>query len=69
MADNGQIYICPMHGEVRETRPGKCPDCGMELMPEGTRFGMLRHMAKSPLMITVMVIVMIAIMMAAMKLM
>lgn len=28
-------YTCPMHPEVRETRPGKCPKCGMFLVPEG----------------------------------
>ena len=65
----GQIYICPMHGEVRETQPGKCPACGMDLVPEGTRFAMLRHMAKSPMMIAVMAVVMIGIMIAGMKLM
>jgi lipoprotein signal peptidase len=40
----------------------------MDLLPEGARFGMLRHMAKSPLMLIAMVIVMIGIMMFAMKL-
>ena len=62
-------YICPMHSKVRQAQPGRCPDCGMDLVPEGARFGMLRHMAKNPLMLTVMVIIMIAIMAAAMKLM
>jgi len=38
----------------------------MELLPEGTRFGMLRHMIKSPLMIIVMAAVMVAIMAAIM---
>jgi lipoprotein signal peptidase len=41
----------------------------MDLLPEGAKFGMLRHIAKSPLMIAVMVIVMIGIMMVARKLM
>ena len=67
MAENRPIYICPMHGKVRETQPGKCPQCGMELMPEGTRFGMLRHLLKSPMMLVAMVAVMIGIMMIAMK--
>ena len=26
-------YVCPMHPEVREDKPGKCPKCGMELKP------------------------------------
>ncbi len=27
-------YTCPMHPEVRKTEPGKCPGCGMDLIPE-----------------------------------
>ena len=27
-------YVCPMCPEVRETRPGACPSCGMALEPE-----------------------------------
>jgi RND family efflux transporter MFP subunit len=27
------IYTCPMHPQVRETRPGQCPLCGMDLEP------------------------------------
>lgn len=26
-------YACPMHPEVRQTEPGKCPKCGMALEP------------------------------------
>ncbi len=25
------IYTCPMHPEIRETKPGSCPKCGMAL--------------------------------------
>jgi rubrerythrin len=25
------IYTCPMHSEVQEKEPGKCPKCGMKL--------------------------------------
>lgn len=28
------IWTCPMHPEVRKTGPGKCPGCGMDLIPE-----------------------------------
>lgn len=28
-------YTCPMHPEVRQTGPGKCPKCGMFLEPAG----------------------------------
>ena len=58
----GQVYLCPMHSEVRQANPGKCPKCGMDLLREGTRFALLRHMSKSPLMIVVMVVIMFAIM-------
>lgn len=26
-------YTCPMHPEVRASRPGRCPKCGMKLIP------------------------------------
>src|SRR5258706_11188471 len=29
----GGDYTCPMHPEVREAKPGACPDCGMGLEP------------------------------------
>jgi Cu+-exporting ATPase len=29
----GPIYVCPMDAEVRATRPGGCPKCGMALEP------------------------------------
>jgi hypothetical protein len=38
----------------------------MDLLPEGTRFGMLRHMIKSPRMAIIMLAVMVAIMAAIM---
>ena len=30
----GAIYTCPMHPEIRQSRPGACPKCGMALEPE-----------------------------------
>lgn len=27
----GMFYACPMHPEIRQTYPGKCPKCGMTL--------------------------------------
>ena len=58
-----------MHSQVRQTGPGRCPYCGMNLVPEGTRFGMLRHMINIPMMLTLMAAIMIAIMAAAMLMM
>ncbi len=29
----GQQYTCPMHPEVRQDQPGRCPKCGMDLVP------------------------------------
>jgi len=30
-------YHCPMHPDVTSDKPGKCPKCGMELVPEKTK--------------------------------
>ncbi len=29
----GQKHICPMHPQIRQTGPGRCPICGMKLEP------------------------------------
>ena len=29
-----EVYVCPMHPEVRSDQPGDCPKCGMHLVPE-----------------------------------
>ena len=31
------LYVCPMHPEVRQPQPGKCPKCGMDLVLEGSK--------------------------------
>ena len=28
------IYTCPMHPEIKQDKPGSCPKCGMDLVPE-----------------------------------
>jgi Cu+-exporting ATPase len=40
------VYLCHMHSEVRQPSSGMCPKCGMDLLPEGTKLAMLRHMIK-----------------------
>ncbi len=30
-------YTCPMHPEIRSTKPGNCPKCGMKLVPVKTK--------------------------------
>ena len=30
---SGQNFTCPMHPEVIKPGPGKCPKCGMDLVP------------------------------------
>jgi Cu+-exporting ATPase len=32
-AEEGALYTCPMHPEVRQVGPGTCPICGMALEP------------------------------------
>ena len=27
------VYTCPMHPEIRRSRPGRCPRCNMDLVP------------------------------------
>ncbi len=62
----GQVYLCPMHSDVRQTGPGKCSRCGMDLVPEGTRFGLVRHMLSSPMHLAIMGAIMVALVVAAM---
>lgn len=31
------VWVCPMHPEVRQPRPGTCPKCGMDLVLEEPR--------------------------------
>ena len=62
----GKVYLCPCHPDVRQPNAGMCPKCRMRLVPEGTRFGMLRSMVKSPLQLFIMAAVMAAVMAAIM---
>lgn len=31
-AEKGAVYTCPMHPQIRQPNPGRCPICGMELV-------------------------------------
>jgi YHS domain-containing protein len=31
--EKAAVWTCPMHPEVRADKPGKCPKCGMALVP------------------------------------
>ena len=43
-AGQGHVtYICPMDPEVRETKPGACPKCGMALEPETVEYTCPMH--------------------------
>ena len=65
-AQEAKVYICPMHASVRQPQPGKCPHCGMALLPEVTRFTLLRHMAQNRWMVAAMVVLMLLLMATAM---
>lgn len=41
MADLEGKYIGPMHPEIVRDKPGKCPICGMDLVPVGGAIGMM----------------------------
>ena len=58
----GITYLCPMHPEVRQAGGGKCPRCGMALVAEGARFGLLQHIIANPLMLAIMAAVMVTVM-------
>lgn len=32
---SSQIWTCSMHPQIRQTEPGRCPICGMDLIPVG----------------------------------
>src|SRR3989344_3866704 len=41
--DSDTIYTCPMHPEVKSKTPGRCPACGMELIPKKTSIDGKKH--------------------------
>jgi FtsP/CotA-like multicopper oxidase with cupredoxin domain len=41
--DGPVVYTCPMHPAVVSTEPGRCPECGMKLLPAGVVAGASAH--------------------------
>ncbi len=37
------VYTCPMHPEIRQNKPGMCPECGMQLVPAKKKKTDMRH--------------------------
>lgn len=33
-AEAADVYTCPMHPEVTDTKPSRCPKCKMKLVPK-----------------------------------
>ena len=40
--DTHQVWTCSMHPQIRNSEPGDCPICGMDLIPEATGGGDLQ---------------------------
>jgi Cu2+-exporting ATPase len=43
VATEGQMYTCPMHPEILQTRPGMCPECGMNLVTTNKKLAHSEH--------------------------
>ena len=41
----GVIYTCAMHPQIRQPAPGRCPICGMQLVPSSSAAGNLDEFA------------------------
>lgn len=39
LAEDGTIYTCSMHPQIRQNEPGQCPLCGMALTPVSSNSG------------------------------
>lgn len=44
-AASGAIYTCPMHPQIRQPTAGRCPICGMVLVPAASAAGDLNELA------------------------
>jgi Cu(I)/Ag(I) efflux system membrane fusion protein len=43
--DETQVWTCSMHPQIRQSEPGQCPLCGMDLIPVSTKSGSANPMA------------------------
>jgi membrane fusion protein, copper/silver efflux system len=46
--EEASLWTCAMHPQIRQPRPGKCPLCGMKLVPVKSSAGGLRQITLSP---------------------
>jgi Heavy metal binding domain len=42
------VYTCPMHAEIRQDEPGRCPICGMDLVPASAEGSGEQHRHHDP---------------------
>ena len=42
------LWTCSMHPQIRSSKPGKCPICGMDLIPVAKTAGGMRTLTVSP---------------------
>jgi len=47
-ADGPSMWTCSMHPQIRSSNPGKCPICGMDLIPVAKTSGGMRTLTVSP---------------------
>ncbi len=47
-AEGPNLWTCSMHPQIRQSHPGQCPICGMDLIPVATQGGGLRTLTVSP---------------------
>jgi hypothetical protein len=40
---NKVLYTCPMHPEIEQSNPGRCPKCGMKLIVKGEKAESMSH--------------------------
>jgi RNase P subunit RPR2 len=42
------VYVCPMHPQVKATKPGTCPKCHMKLVKQVSKASGTKTAAKAP---------------------